>query len=116
MHVNGQIRKGKRIYRKAKVVSWTPKPGDAALLNGRFSYFSNTHGCTQTHTGTHTPVSLQAGQMHRDVGTVRGPGSCSCSADAHCPVSYSQHSTEQSQSTQAGTNTYYMLTRVAAER
>lgn len=53
MPVNGQLRKGKRIYRKAKVVSWTPKPRDAALLNGRFSYFSNTHACMHTHKHTH---------------------------------------------------------------
>lgn len=43
--------------------------------------------------------------MHWEAGTVWQPWSCSCSADARCPISYSQHSTKQNYSTLAATNT-----------
>lgn len=49
----------------------------------------------------HAPVFLQAGWA---VGTVWGPGRDGCSADASCPISYSQHSTKQSYGTQASTH------------
>lgn len=44
--------------------------------------------------------------MHWETGTVWEPWSCSCSADARCPISYSQHSTKQNYSTATNTNAY----------
>lgn len=35
---------------------------------------------------------------------MRGPGQDGCSADASCPISYSQHSAKQSRGTQADTH------------
>lgn len=48
---------------------------------------------------------LQAGQLYWAVGTVWGPGRDGCSADASCPISYSQHNTEHSYGTRPNKNT-----------
>lgn len=101
MHINVQIRKGKRIYSKANVASWTPKPGHAALLNVRFSHFSNTH--------SRVSAGWPDAQRSR-----HNEGARELQLQCRCSLPYFIF-TAQRQSTQAGTNTY-MQTRVSAER
>lgn len=57
------------------------------------------------HTQARKDTRVPAGQMHWEIGTVWEPWSCSCSADARCPISYSQCGTKQNYSTLAAANT-----------
>lgn len=82
----------------------------AALLNVRFSHFSNTHTYTETHTHTRVSAGWPDAQRSR-----HSEGARELQLQCRCSLPYFIFTAEPSQSTQAGTNTC-MQTRVSAER